>query len=71
MNIYDPADYVSYVRMDRSLAPPVGSRRPTAAIRLPSDYANESPRTSLRKRAPRRPSDIQAASWAAPAARCS
>jgi hypothetical protein len=49
MNTYDPADYIVYVRMDRTLSPdplPVPSARP--AHRLPRGYANQSPGTRLR-----------------------
>jgi hypothetical protein len=53
MNTYDPADYIVYVSMDRSFAP---SGTPAASVaaahRLPSGYANGSPRTRLRRPAP-------------------
>jgi hypothetical protein len=50
MNTYDPSDYIAYVRMDRTFPPSESplSRIP-AAHRLPREYANESPRTRLRR----------------------
>jgi hypothetical protein len=50
MNTYDPADYIVYVSMDRTFAPS-GSLSPSvpAAHRLPGGYANQSPRTRLRR----------------------
>ncbi len=57
MNTYDPADYIVYVSMDRTLTPSVS---PLPGIcpenRLPSGYANESPRTRLRRGTAVRPS---------------
>ena len=50
MNTYDPSDYIVYVRMDRSVpASESPSVRIPAAHRLPGGYANESPRTRLRR----------------------
>ena len=50
MNTYDPSDYIAYVRMDRTFC---ASESPVARIpaahRLPREYANESPRTRLRR----------------------
>ena len=50
MNTYDPSDYIAYVRMDRTFP---ASESPLArtfvAHRLPREYANESPRTRLRR----------------------
>jgi hypothetical protein len=57
MNTYDPAHYIVYVSMDRtftatgSLAPSI----PPAAHRLPGGYANQSPRTRLRRAAAAEP----------------
>ena len=52
MNTYDPADFIVYVNMSRSLTP---SDRIDAGnlieIRLPSGYANHSPLNRLRIRA--------------------
>jgi hypothetical protein len=47
MNVYDPSDYIVYVVLGAGSAPPA-SPRPES--RLPSGYANQSPRTSLRPR---------------------
>ena len=50
MNTYDPSDYIVYVRMDRTFpASEIPSARVPAADRLPRGYANESPRTRLRR----------------------
>jgi hypothetical protein len=50
MNTYDPSDYIVYVRMDRTFpASESPSARVPAADRLPRGYANESPRTRLRR----------------------
>ena len=49
MNTYDPSDYIVYVRMDRTPAALTVSWSP-AEHQLPSGYANQSPRTSLRTR---------------------
>ena len=50
MNTYDPSDYIVYVRMDRTFpASENHSARFPAAHRLPREYANESPRTRLRR----------------------
>jgi hypothetical protein len=50
MNTYDPSDYIAYVRMDRTFpASESLSARVPAAHRLPGGYANESPRTRLRR----------------------
>jgi hypothetical protein len=50
MKTYDPSDYIVYVRMDRtSAASESPSARVPAADRLPRGYANESPRTRLRR----------------------
>ena len=50
MNTYDPSDYIAYVRMDRTFC---ASEIPMAGIsashQLPREYANESPRTRLRR----------------------
>ena len=56
MNTYDPADYIVYVSMDRTLTASVSTSadiRP--ANHLPSGYANESPLTRLRRSDPVRP----------------
>ncbi len=56
MNVYDPADYIVYVTMDRVLTPSLGTGAPDlVANRLPSGYANGSPRTRLRGRTAGRP----------------
>ncbi len=50
MNTYDPSDYIVYVHMDRTFpASESPLPRVPAAHRLPSGYANESPRTRLRR----------------------
>jgi hypothetical protein len=50
MNTYDPSDYIVYVRMDCTFpASENHSARVPAAHRLPRGYANESPRTRLRR----------------------
>jgi hypothetical protein len=50
MNTYDPSDYIAYVRMDRTFpASESPLARIPAAHRLPREYANESPRTRLRR----------------------
>ena len=50
MNTYDPSDYIVYVHMDRTLpASENHSARVPAAHRLLRGYANESPRTRLRR----------------------
>ena len=50
MNTYDPSDYIVYVHMDCTFPASESSvPRVPAAHRLPSDYANESPRTRLRR----------------------
>ena len=63
MNTYDPADYIVYVSMDRTLSPdplPLPSARPVH--RLPSGYANQSPGTRLRSATARSaPSGLEAA----------
>ena len=50
MNTYDPSDYIVYVHMDRTFP---ASESPLAFIpaahSLPRGYANESPRTRLRR----------------------
>jgi hypothetical protein len=50
MNTYDPSDYIVYIRMDRTCPE---SQSPLArvpvALRLPRGYANESPRTRVRR----------------------
>jgi hypothetical protein len=49
MNTYDPADYIVYVHMARQATPRVTPAWSTGTSdRLPSGYANESPRTRLR-----------------------
>ena len=50
MNTFDPSDYIAYVRMDRTF-PAFESplARMPAAHGLPRGYANESPRTRLRR----------------------
>ncbi len=49
MNTYDPASYVVYVSMDRRRDSPVTlTTRGLMERRLPSGYANGSPRTRLR-----------------------
>jgi hypothetical protein len=52
MNTYDPADYITYVPMDRQFHPSV-SVGPSDAMEnhLPEGYANASPKTRLRSRA--------------------
>jgi hypothetical protein len=47
MNVYDPSDYIVYVVLGADSAPPASARPEN---RLPSGYANQSPRTSLRHR---------------------
>jgi hypothetical protein len=55
VNTYDPADYISYVTMDRQLTPGGGAGTPVGSgSRLPRGYANASPRTRLRHRAAER-----------------
>jgi hypothetical protein len=50
MNTYDPSDYILYVHMDRTFpASESPLARVPAAHRLPGGYANESPRTRLRR----------------------
>ena len=50
MNTYDPSDYIVYIHMDRTFpASENHSARVPAAHRLPRGYANESPRTRLRR----------------------
>ena len=50
MNTYDPSDYIAYVRMDRTFpASESPLTRIPAAHRLPRGYADESPRTRLRR----------------------
>ncbi len=50
MNTYDPSDYIAYVRMDRTFPASESPLAPIpAAYRLPREYANESPRTRLRR----------------------
>jgi hypothetical protein len=57
MNIYDPADFIVYVTMDRALTMPFGAGSPDLVeTRLSRGYANGSPRTRLRNRAAIRPS---------------
>lgn len=48
MNVYDPSHYITYVVLGAD-ARPRATARPEN--RLPSGYANQSPRTSLRVRA--------------------
>jgi hypothetical protein len=43
MNTYDPAHYIRYVHLDGPAEPP------PVVTRLPAGYADESPRTSLRR----------------------
>ena len=52
MNTYDPADYITYVPMDRQHRPSVDAP-PSEAIEnhLPEGYPNASPKTRLRSRA--------------------
>ena len=52
MNTYDPANYIVYVSMNRTF-PASGPSAATVATahRLPSGYANGSPRTRLRRTA--------------------
>jgi hypothetical protein len=54
MNTYDPADLILYVHVvaktDASSLSVAGG---TACTALPSDYANQSPRTRLQRRPPR------------------
>ena len=47
MNVYDPSDYIVYVVLGADSSPPAA---PLSESRLPSGYANQSPRTSLRHR---------------------
>ena len=57
MNTYDPADFILYVHMSRSLTP--WARTDAGNLvesRLPSGYANQSPSTRLRSRGPLRAS---------------
>ena len=50
MNTYDPSDYIVYVHMDRTFHASESSlAHVPAAHRLPREYANESPRTRLRR----------------------
>ena len=50
MNTYDPSDYIVYVSMERTFsASETVSPRVPAAHRLPGGYANQSPRTRLRR----------------------
>ena len=50
MNTYDPSDYIVYVHTDRAFpASESSSAHDPAAHRLPSGYADESPRTRLRR----------------------
>ena len=50
MNTYDPSDYIVYVHMDRTCPASESTvTRVPAAHRLPGGYANESPRTRLRR----------------------
>jgi len=49
MHTYDPAHFVRYVHLD-------GAADPAPAItRLPAGYADDSPRTSLRRGGPAQP----------------
>ena len=53
VNIYDPADDIRYVHMARQVDPyaiPLGSGR--TCTKLPTGYANGSPRTRLSSRRP-------------------
>ncbi len=50
MNTYDPADYITYVSMDRQFRPSVGVGPSDATENhLPEGYANASPKTRLRR----------------------
>jgi hypothetical protein len=66
MNTYDPADYITYVSMDRQFHPPVGLG-PSDAMEnhLPEGYAGDSPKTPPAE--PRRDPDLPVG-WAASAA---
>ena len=59
MNTYDPADYITYVPMDRQHRPSVDAP-PSEAIEnhLPEGYPNASPKTRLRSRAAIRTSQV-------------
>jgi hypothetical protein len=56
MNTYDPSDYIVYVHTDRTFhAAESSSAHDPAAHRLPRGYADESPRTRLRRSIPAGP----------------
>ena len=69
MNTYDPSDYIVYVHTDRTFHASESSlAHDPAAHRLPREYANESPRTRLRRTISagplRRPAAREQITWA-------